>query len=110
MIVFRSLTKDDINKIVGLELEKVANRLKEHQITLQPTPAALQSLAEQGYDAEMGARPLRRVIQFQVEDQLSDGLLSGTFTDGDTVQIDLDEDGKIIMKKVDLNQPQAEAI
>jgi len=110
VIVFRSLTKDDINKIVGLELEKVANRLKEHQITLQPTPAALQSLAEQGYDAEMGARPLRRVIQFQVEDQLSDGLLSGTFTDGDTVQIDLDEDGKIIMKKVDLNQPQAEAI
>ncbi len=108
VIVFHSLSKDDINKIVTLELEKVSSRLKDHQITLMPTEAALQSLAEQGFDPDMGARPLRRVIQFTVEDQLSDGLLSGTFSDGDTIQVDLDEDGKIVMKKMDETHRQPE--
>jgi ATP-dependent Clp protease ATP-binding subunit ClpA len=73
--------------------------VKEHQIALVATPAALQSLGEQGFDPDMGARPLRRIIQFNVEDQLSDGLLSGNFTDGDTVQVDLNEDGKIVLAK-----------
>jgi ATP-dependent Clp protease ATP-binding subunit ClpC len=99
VIVFRSLSKEDINKIVNLELDKVTQRVKEHQIALVATPAALQSLGEQGFDPDMGARPLRRIIQFNVEDQLSDGLLSGNFTDGDTVQVDLNEDGKIVLAK-----------
>ena len=72
MIVFRSLNKHDIAEIVELELDKVSARLEEHEISLEATPAALEKLAELGYDPEMGARPLRRVIQQKVEDQLSE--------------------------------------
>lgn len=110
VIVFRSLSKDDINKIVTLELDKVTQRVMEHQITLVATAAALQSLGEQGFDPEMGARPLRRIIQFNVEDQLSDGLLAGKFTDGDKVQVDLNEDGKIFLVKVEVTEDLAEAL
>ena len=56
-------------------------------------------LAEEGYDPEFGARPLRRVIQGKVEDPLSDALLSGEFHDGDTILIDVDDDQNIILKQ-----------
>jgi len=97
VIVFRALNRDDITKIVTLELDKVALRLKDHNIRLSASPAALASLAEQGYDPEMGARPLRRIIQQKVEDQLSDALLSGTFHDGDYISVDLNAAGDIIL-------------
>jgi ATP-dependent Clp protease ATP-binding subunit ClpC len=97
VIVFRALNKEDIQRIVSLELTKVAERLKDHSITLNATPAALSAIAEQGYDAEMGARPLRRVIQLKVEDPLSDSLLSGTFMDGDHISVDVNADGDIIL-------------
>jgi ATP-dependent Clp protease ATP-binding subunit ClpC len=77
VVIFRSLTRDDIQKIVSLELSKVAERLTEHKLVLTATPEALAGLAEQGYDPEFGARPLRRVIQQKVEDPLSDRLLAG---------------------------------
>ncbi len=88
VIVFRSLNKDDIRQIVSLELNKVTERLAEHEVTLTASEAALDLLAEQGYDQEMGARPLRRVIQQKVEDPLSDALLAGTFQEGDTILVD----------------------
>jgi ATP-dependent Clp protease ATP-binding subunit ClpC len=92
VIVFRSLSKEDIQQIVELELDKVAKRLEEHEINLTATPAALEMLADLGYDPEMGARPLRRVIQQKVEDRLSDALLSGEFEDGDDILVDLVEE------------------
>ena len=92
VIVFRSLSKEDIQQIVQLELDKVAKRLEEHEINLTATPAALEMLADLGYDPEMGARPLRRVIQQKVEDRLSDALLSGEFEDGDDILVDLVEE------------------
>jgi len=92
VIVFRSLSRDDIKQIVELEIQKVAKRLEEHEIVLDATPAALEALAKLGYDPEMGARPLRRVIQQKVEDALSDELLSGEFEDGDTILVDAEED------------------
>jgi len=95
VIVFRSLNKEDIQKIVSLEINKVALRLTDHSIVLTATPAALNALGDQGYDADMGARPLRRVIQLKVEDQLSDSLLSGTFHDGDHILVDLNAAGDI---------------
>jgi ATP-dependent Clp protease ATP-binding subunit ClpC len=98
VIVFRSLNKEDIQKIVSLELDKVAARLKDHNITLQATPEALSLLADEGFDAEMGARPLRRVIQMKVEDALSDNLLSGGFADGDTIQVEV-VDGEIVLAR-----------
>ncbi len=99
VVVFRALNKEDIQKIVTLELDKVSERLVEHNLKLSATPAALDSLAEQGYDPEMGARPLKRIIQQKVEDPLSDALLSGRFVDGDSVLIDADDDGEIILTK-----------
>ncbi len=98
VIVFRALSKVDIQEIVKLELDKVAERLKEHEITLTATPVALEKLAELGYDADMGARPLKRVIQQKVEDVLSDALLSGTFSDGDNVIVDFKED-EIVLRR-----------
>ncbi len=108
VIVFRALNKDDIRKIVDLELAKVADRLKEHNITLTATPAACELLVEEGYDPEMGARPLRRVIQQKVEDTLSDALLAKQFNEGDTIVIDLNEEGQLILRKPEVEkEPEA---
>jgi ATP-dependent Clp protease ATP-binding subunit ClpC len=87
-IVFRSLTREEIKAIVELELKKVAERVSEQALVLDVTDAAKDLLALRGYDAEYGARPLRRVITNLVEDRLSDGILSGTYKLGATVRID----------------------
>lgn len=102
VVVFRSLTKENIRQIVSLELDKVAERLAEHDIHLAPTEAALNTLADLGYDPEMGARPLRRVIQRKIEDSLSDAMLSEKFTNGDTVVIDIEvgeDENEIVLRK-----------
>jgi len=99
VIVFRSLNLEDIKEIVVLELNKVAERLSEYEVLLDPTPAALEKLAELGYDPDMGARPLKRIIQQKVEDQLSDALLSGLFGSGDTILVDVENDDIVIRKK-----------
>ncbi len=100
VIVFRALNKDDIRKIVTLELNKVTERLAEHEVTLTATEAALDLLAESGYDPEMGARPLRRVIQSRVEDPLSDALLAGTFHEGDAILVEAVE-GDVVLKRAE---------
>ena len=103
VIVFRSLTRDDIRKIVQLELDKVASRLEENEIGLRATDDALELLAEEGYNPEMGARPLRRVIQQKIEDRLSDALLANEFEDGQSILVDVEtvmEDGAEIKKIV----------
>jgi len=91
VIVFRALSKDEIKEIVTLELDKVQKRLRDHQIKIEVTEAAKSYLADEGYNPEFGARPLRRVIQNRIEDALSDGVLSGRFKAGDAVLIDLIE-------------------
>jgi ATP-dependent Clp protease ATP-binding subunit ClpC len=103
VIVFRSLNKDDIRQIVNLELNKVTGRLAEHEVTLTATEAALDLLAGQGYDPEMGARPLRRIIQQKVEDPLSDAILAGTFHEGDTILVDISEE-EVVLKRA--QQPE----
>ncbi len=99
VIVFRSLNRDNIKQIVELELAKVALRLEDHAIELTATPEALEQLAEEGFDPDMGARPLRRVIQHKVEDRLSDALLAGEFEDGDAIRVEV-EDGEIKLTQV----------
>jgi ATP-dependent Clp protease ATP-binding subunit ClpC len=97
VVVFRSLNKEDIQNIVKLELNKVSERLQEHALTLTASEAALAYLAEEGYDAEFGARPLRRVIQQKVEDKLSDLVLAGEFGEGASILVDVNEDGEILL-------------
>jgi ATP-dependent Clp protease ATP-binding subunit ClpC len=99
VIVFRALSKEDIRKIVDLELVKVSDRLKDRNINLTATAAARAFLAEEGYDPEMGARPLRRVIQNKVEDRLSDAMLGHEFKENDTIVVDLNEDKEIILHR-----------
>ncbi|NMB87085.1 MAG: ATP-dependent Clp protease ATP-binding subunit, partial [Chloroflexi bacterium] len=101
MIVFRALNREDIRQIVNLEISKVAGRLQEHDIVLRPTENALDLLAQEGYDPEMGARPLRRVIQHKVEDPLSDALLAHEFEDGSEILIDTNEDSDVVLKKAE---------
>ncbi|MBE0669839.1 MAG: ATP-dependent Clp protease ATP-binding subunit [Anaerolineales bacterium] len=100
VVIFRSLNKEDIQKIVSLEISKVAERLKDHNLVLTASTEALSSLAEQGYDAEFGARPLRRVIQQKVEDPLSDKMLSGDFVNGDSVEVNVNDDGEVTLEKI----------
>jgi len=107
-VIFRSLNKEDIQKIVTLELDKVALRLTDHDLILTATPEALTELAELGYDAEFGARPLRRIIQQKVEDPLSDKLLSGEFQNGNSLLVTLDPDGEVILEKSDEQQKEVE--
>jgi ATP-dependent Clp protease ATP-binding subunit ClpC len=100
VIVFHALTKDQITDIVDLELAKVMARLTEHKITLTTTEVGRTLLADLGYDPEMGARPLRRVIQNKVEDRLSDALLGGEFHAGDRIAIDAVE-GEVVLRAED---------
>jgi len=96
VVVFHSLTKEHIRKIVDLMLATVTQQLAEKRIKLEVTGAAKDFLGEKGYDEVFGARPLRRVIQDMVEDKLSEALLSGKFQPGDTVAVDLAE-GEIVV-------------
>ena len=97
IIVFKALTREEIEQIVTLELDKIRERLDEYQIELKATDEAQDFLAQEGYSTEFGARHLRRVIQRLVEDPLSEKLLSGEFQPGDVVVADV-EDGEIALR------------
>lgn len=106
VVVFHALSKEHIREIVDLELDKVRERLVEKNLQLEITPEGIDLLVQLGYNPEMGARPLRRVIQEKIENQLSDAVLSGTFTSGDVVLVttapsDGEEDGEIVLEKGD---------
>jgi ATP-dependent Clp protease ATP-binding subunit ClpC len=91
-IVFRSLSREEIYQIVDLEVAKVTSRVTEQQVSLELTEAAREYLAEKGYHSDYGARPLKRVIQQKIEDVLSDGLLSGRFSKGQIIVVDVHDD------------------
>jgi len=106
VVVFHALSKGHIREIVDLELEKVRERLVEKNLKLEITPEGIDLLVKLGYNPEMGARPLKRVIQEKIENQLSDAVLSGTFSAGDVVLVtaappDGDEDSEIVLEKGD---------
>jgi ATP-dependent Clp protease ATP-binding subunit ClpC len=88
IIIFQPLTKAQIQQIVTLMVRQVMARLSEQEITLELTEAATAWLAEHGYDPVYGARPLRRLIQRQIENGLSRALLAGQFAAGDRVRVD----------------------
>jgi ATP-dependent Clp protease ATP-binding subunit ClpB len=89
-IIFSSLTRDDLLKIVDLQLRRLESTLAEHRLRLEVTDAAKRRLAEAGYDPAYGARPLKRAIQRMVQDPLALRLLEGEFSPGDAVLVDDD--------------------
>jgi ATP-dependent Clp protease ATP-binding subunit ClpC len=97
-IVFHQLSREEILAIVELMMNMVRKELEDKQVRLELTDAAREYLGEKGFDPVLGARPLRRLIQNEVEDRLSDELLGGRIKAGDVAVVDLDEDGKISIR------------
>ncbi len=95
-MVFRSLSKDQIRDIVALELTRVNEQLVEQSVTLDIADEVKDFLADEGYDAEYGARPLRRIIQDKLEDQLSEAMLTGTIKPGSKVRVTMGENKELL--------------
>ncbi|MBO9038836.1 MULTISPECIES: ATP-dependent Clp protease ATP-binding subunit [Curtobacterium] len=93
IVVFQALTADDLGQIVSLYVDRLARRLTDRRLELAVTPEARGWLAERGYDPLYGARPLRRLMQRQIDDRLARAILSGDVRDGDTVRVDVAADG-----------------
>ena len=91
VIVFDALGTDELGRIVDLQVARLARRLADRRLTLSVTPAAREWLALTGFDPVYGARPLRRLVQSSIGDQLARALLSGQLADGDQVVVDVDE-------------------
>ncbi|WP_420369727.1 ATP-dependent Clp protease ATP-binding subunit [Curtobacterium sp. L1-20] len=89
IVVFQALTEEDLGQIVSLYVDRLARRLTDRRLELAVTPDARSWLAERGYDPVYGARPLRRLMQRQIDDRLARAILSGDVRDGDTVRVDV---------------------
>jgi ATP-dependent Clp protease ATP-binding subunit ClpB len=96
IVRFRPLSHADLAVIVGVQLGRLSARLAERRLTLSVTPDAELWLARAGYDPDFGARPLRRVLQRQIEDPLALALLEGRYSEGSTVTVDVKDD-KIVL-------------
>src|SRR5947208_2654039 len=99
VIVFHQITRSQMMNIVDIQVNRLRPRLAERHITLHLSDAARELLANMGYDPQFGARPLKRIIQKEVENRIARALLDGTVRDGDTVEIDA-KDGKLILESV----------
>ncbi|WP_082517969.1 ATP-dependent Clp protease ATP-binding subunit [Curtobacterium sp. Leaf183] len=93
IVVFQALTTEDLGQIVSLDVDRLARRLSDRRLELAVTPQARGWLAERGYDPVYGARPLRRLMQRQIDDQLARAILAGDVRDGDTVRVDVADGG-----------------
>ena len=91
VVVFKALSKLDIEKIVDLQLKELASRLEAKEIQLKFKPAIKKLLVEKGYDVENGARPMKRAVQRIIEDKLATDIVEGLIKPGDVVQIDAKE-------------------
>ena len=92
VVVFHQLSREQIAEIVGLELEKVIREVRAQEMHLEVTEDAKQLLAKKGWDPQFGARPLRRAIQREVEDELAEEMLKGNFASGDRILAEVNPD------------------
>ena len=97
IVFYKPLTKENVTKIIDLQIAKLNSRLEEQQITCVLTDGAKSFIVEEAYDPQYGARPLRRYVQHTVETMLSKSILGGGLTPGQTVTVDA-ENGELIMK------------
>ena len=93
IVVFAPLTNDDLERIVDITVDRLAARLHDRRLTLGVTPGARLWLSERGYDPIYGARPLRRLMQHEIDDRLATALIAGNISDGDAVVVDVASDG-----------------
>ncbi|MDL9979524.1 ATP-dependent Clp protease ATP-binding subunit [Microbacterium sp. ASV49] len=97
IVMFQALSEDDLAQIVELSVDVLQRRLRERRLTLAVTPDARAWLAERGYDPVFGARPLRRLMQSEIQDRLAMALLAGRVRDGDVVRVDVAADGSALV-------------
>ncbi|MGB1309112.1 MAG: ATP-dependent Clp protease ATP-binding subunit, partial [Oceanihabitans sp.] len=90
VVVFNALEKEDINKIIDIELEKLLLRIKNLGYTLKLSKAAKNYIADKGFDKQYGARPLKRAIQKYIEDTLAEEIITSKINEGDKIMMDLD--------------------
>ena len=107
LVIFRSLTGDDMHAIVDIELKNVADRLKGRGLSFEFTQSAKQFLIDQGYDEKFGARPLRRSIERHLEDALAESILAGTIKEEDALFVDVNEDKSALAFKQLAESPKA---
>lgn len=107
LVIFRSLTSDDMHAIVDIELKNVADRLKGRGLSFEFTQSAKQFLIDQGYDEKFGARPLRRSIERHLEDALAESILAGTIKEEDALFVDVNEDKSALAFKQLAESPKA---
>ncbi len=98
VVVFHPLAKDQIRAIANIQFDYLRNRLRERELDIELTEAALDKLGEAGFDPVYGARPLKRAIQTQVENPLAQSILAGKFVPGDVIEVDC-EDDKLTFRK-----------
>jgi ATP-dependent Clp protease ATP-binding subunit ClpB len=108
IIMFRSLTREDMTHIVEIQLRRLEGLLAERELNITLTEPAKKLLADMGYDPVFGARPLKRVIQKELQNELAKYLLSGDFVPGDTVEVDV-ADGELVFGRVQAQMPEAKA-
>ena len=96
IVVFHSLLQNQINAIVGIQIEYLKQRLHDQNISLQISDSALQWLGKTGFDPIYGARPLKRTVQHELETPLASAILSGKYGAGDTIKVDTDKSGLVI--------------
>ncbi len=99
-IIFHPLDKTQIRKVAGIQVHRLARQLEQHGIQLEVTEGALDAIAREGYDPIYGARPLKRVIQQQIQNPLASEILRGRFVEGATVKID-HHDGEFTFERID---------
>jgi ATP-dependent Clp protease ATP-binding subunit ClpB len=92
IVIFHALRREELRRIVKLQVQRLEQRLGDRRMTLKIADAALDFIAEVGYDPVYGARPLKRIIQRQLETQIAKGILRGDYTDGDTIFVDIENE------------------
>ncbi|HUH26770.1 AAA family ATPase, partial [Gelidibacter sp.] len=109
VMVFNTLEKEHINKIIDIELEKLIIRIKDLGYELILTSEAKDYIAEKGFDQQYGARPLKRAIQKYVEDTLAEEIISAKISEGDTITMDLDSETNELVIKIEKPETQTES-
>jgi len=108
IIVFRQLTRDEVKDIAEIMLKEVFQRIEDKGITLSVSNAFKERLVEEGYNPSYGARPLRRAVMRLLEDSLAEEVLSGRIKDGDTAEVDVDENKQVVVKQLTPKAPAPE--
>ena len=109
VVVFNALEREDINKIIDIELEKLVSRIKDIGYTLKLSKAAKDYIADKGFDKQYGARPLKRAIQKYIEDALAEEIINSKISEGDKITMDLDSKSNELKIKIETPKKKTES-